>query len=56
MTVVKCPVCNKRVCDSDKLLIIDKLSNDNKNNADVVIKCKNCKSCLAIKVNQDKNS
>ncbi len=55
MTVIKCPVCDKRVCDSNKILRIDKLSNKNENDADVVIKCKNCKSCLAIKIVTSKN-
>lgn len=53
MEQIKCPVCNKRACDSNKSLQISKLSNNNIKKADIVIKCKNCKSCLAINV-QDK--
>ena len=55
MMLVKCPVCDRRVCDSNKLLRIDKLSDNNESSADVVIKCKNCKSCLAIKIISEKN-
>lgn len=44
----QCPVCNKRVCDSAKPLTISKLSSDNEEQADVIIKCQCCKSTLAV--------
>lgn len=47
---IKCPVCDKRVCDSDKSPKIEKLSDDNAGDADIVIKCKNCKACLIIRM------
>ncbi len=50
MKQIKCPVCEKRACDSNKLLRIAKLSASNSKKADIVIKCKNCKSCLAINI------
>lgn len=53
MTAIPCPVCNKRVCDSDRSPKIAKLSNSNIDKADIVIKCKNCKSCLAVKISRN---
>lgn len=50
MNVIYCPVCNKRVCDSDKSPKIAKLSKSNTDKADIVIKCNNCKTCLSIKI------
>lgn len=51
MTPIHCPVCSKRVCDSNRpSLKIAKLSNSNVDKADIVIKCKNCKTCLAVRV------
>lgn len=51
MTKYICPICSKRACDSNKPLKIAKLSKTNEDNADVIIKCKNCKNALAINVN-----
>ena len=53
MKEYKCPVCEKRACDSNKILLISKLSNSNSQKADVIIKCKNCKNCLSIKVSRN---
>lgn len=53
MNQYSCPICNKRACDSTKMLRLAKLSKTNERKADVVIKCQNCKSSLAIKVNKD---
>ena len=50
MTQYHCPVCNKRACDSYKMLELYKLSNSNETSADIIIKCKNCKNTLAVKV------
>lgn len=51
MTQYICPICGKRVCDSHKSLHLAKLSPDNEDKADIIVKCKNCKNILAIKVN-----
>ena len=48
-----CPICAKRACDSIKVLNIYKLSKNNENEADIVIKCHNCKSLLAVTVEKD---
>ena len=48
-----CPVCTKRACDSIKILSIYKMSKSNENEADIVIKCHNCKSLLAVTVERD---
>lgn len=48
-----CPVCAKRACDSGKALQLAKLSKTNEGKADVIIKCKNCKNALAVKVRRD---
>ncbi len=53
MTQHPCPICTKRACDSIKALHICKLSESNKNEADIVIKCHNCKSLLAVMVDRD---
>ena len=53
MTQHPCPICTKRACDSNKALHICKLSESNKNEADIVIKCHNCKSLLAVMVDRD---
>ena len=53
MIEYKCPICDKRACDSTKPLLIAKLSNSNSKKADVIIKCKNCKNCLSIKVSRN---
>ena len=50
MTKYLCPVCNKRACDSNKILNLARLSKSNEANADVVIKCQNCKNTLAVNV------
>lgn len=50
MKQIKCPVCDKRVCDSNKSPKVEKLSNRNAERADIVIKCKNCKARLAIEM------
>ena len=53
MTKYPCPVCNKRACDSNKVLRISKLSKSNESKADVIIKCQNCKNELAVKVSKN---
>lgn len=55
MTVVRCPICDWRVCDSNKSPQIEKLSSINIKKADIVIKCKNCKCCLALKLYHENN-
>lgn len=45
-----CPICNKRACDSNKLISLTKLSANNENNADIVIKCQNCKNVIAVNI------
>lgn len=53
MTKYPCPICNKRACDSNKILSLAKLSKSNECKADVIIKCQNCKNALAVKVNKN---
>ena len=53
MKQIKCPVCDRRVCDSNISLQIAKLSKNNMNDADIVMKCKNCKSCVAINIKEE---
>lgn len=48
MTKYLCPVCNKRACDSNKILNLKMFSKNDEETADVVIKCKNCKNTLAV--------
>ena len=50
MTVINCPVCHKRICDSDKNPKIAPLSKSNENKADIVIKCHKCKNQLSIRI------
>ena len=45
-----CPICNKRACDSSKVLNLTMFSKSDAETADVVIKCKNCKSTLAVSI------
>lgn len=45
-----CPICGSRVCDSDRILDIQKLSNEATDNVDLAIKCKVCKNRLAIRL------
>ena len=52
MEPVRCPVCNWRVCDSNKDVKVAKLSNSNKGKSDIVLKCSNCKSCLSVKISK----
>ena len=52
MTKYLCPICSKRACDSNKSLNLAKLSQNNENSADVVIKCQNCKNTLAVNVSE----
>lgn len=47
-----CPICNKRACDSGKTLTLSKFTNGSEGNADIVIKCQNCKNTLAVNVTQ----
>lgn len=55
MTEYPCPVCGRRACDSEKALILTacRTEEDGKD-ADVCIKCKGCKSILAIQVKEPK--
>ena len=53
MTKYQCPVCGKRACDSAKSLSLAKLSSNNEDQADVIIKCQCCKSTLAVNVAAD---
>lgn len=53
MTKYQCPICNKRACDSNKHLSIEKARPSNEANADIIIKCQCCKSILAVNVNTD---
>lgn len=53
MTAVPCPICKKRLLDSNKSLMIAKLSKNNEKTADIVVKCQQCKNCLAIKISRD---
>ena len=48
-----CPICNRRACDSCKTLHLTRLSKTNEYKADVIIKCNNCKTTLAVKVTKD---
>ncbi len=50
MTVILCPICHKRVCDSDKDPKIAPLSKSNESKADIVIKCHQCKNQLSIRI------
>lgn len=50
MKIIYCPVCEKRICDSDKKLTVTKASENDTANADLVIKCRNCKNQLAIRI------
>lgn len=50
MTIIFCPVCKRRVCDSNKPLNIAKLSNSNEEKADISIKCQGCKNSLAVRI------
>lgn len=53
MTKYQCPVCNKRACDSNKIISLAKLSESNESIADIIIKCQNCKNTLAVNVTKD---
>ena len=53
MTKYQCPICSKRACDSEKPLLLAKLTSSNESQADVIIKCQCCKSTLAVNVTQD---
>lgn len=53
MNKYPCPVCSKRACDSNKILSLAKLSRSNEAEADVIIKCQNCKNTLAVIVTVD---
>ncbi len=48
-----CPICNKRACDSEKELILTKLSSETESDADMIIKCHVCKNTLAIRVKRE---
>ena len=50
MEQIKISLRGKKGCDSDKSLKIEKISSENSGSADIVIKCKNCKAHLAVKV------
>lgn len=53
MGIIYCPVCNKRICDSNKHIETAKLSKNNESKADIVLKCSNCKNCISIKIPKD---
>ena len=52
MKQIKCPVCEKRLFDSNIPLQVAKLTSINMKGADIVMKCKICKSCIAINVQE----
>jgi hypothetical protein len=47
MKQIKCPVCDKRLFDSNIPLQVNKLNGVNLKEADMVMKCNNCKCCIA---------
>ena len=53
MTKYQCPICNRRACDSNKVLLLAKLSTTNEKQADIFIKCQCCKNTLAVTVKQE---
>ena len=50
MTRYPCAICHKRACDSCKTLALADLSQSNRGDADVIIKCHNCRNAPAVKV------
>lgn len=50
MNNISCPLCGWRICDSDKSIKVAKLSKSNKEKADLVVKCSNCKNSISVKV------
>ena len=52
MTKYPCPVCGRRICDSRKNLFLTRLSADETTLADMMIKCRVCKSTIAVMVEQ----
>lgn len=53
MAKYQCPVCGKSACDTAKSLSLARLSSNNEEQADVVIKCQCCKSTLAVNITQN---
>lgn len=45
-----CPMCGFRVCDSNKFLKLEQLTENNLNSADMIVKCQKCKNRLAVNV------
>ena len=43
-----CPICGKRICDSNKMLTLSRLSEENAEDADVALKCHICKKEIAL--------
>lgn len=50
MTKYPCPVCHRRICDSEKILYLTQERAEASPAADVVIKCQNCKNTISIQV------
>ena len=48
-----CPMCGFRACDSNKFLKLEQLTEDNLNDADMIIKCQKCKNRLVVNVKGD---
>lgn len=45
-----CPICNRRACDSNKELYLEKFNQKDDNFADIVIKCVKCGNQIAVAV------
>ena len=48
MLKIYCPICHKRVCDSEKNIKIFEYSFETPEMADIIIKCTRCKAQLGI--------
>ena len=46
MLKIYCPICHKRVCDSEKTIKIFEYSFETPEMADIIIKCTRCKAQL----------
>lgn len=50
MTKYPCPICGRRICDSEKQLYLTRSGEETARTADLLLKCQNCKNTVAVEV------
>ena len=48
MKFIRCPICSRRLFDSNKRMYIELVTENNEKHADFIMKCDRCKNQLSV--------